>query len=555
MAVANRTWGEERIAIELLLKLGIRVSPRTVRGYMAPGGTPRSWAGSQRWSTFVSNHARSVLACDFFMAVTATFRVFYIFVVLDVGTRRILHWNVTDGRSGFFWKSTTCETGSTSTTPNRVARVRELMSTKITAVDVHDVRFPTAAAGDGSDAINRGDYSATYVELCTDAGPTGTGLTFTNGQGNEITCAAVRALAPHVVDRTIEEIFAEPVTFWRSLTADPQLRWIGPEKGVIHMATGAVVNAVWDLRAKLAGVPMWRLLAQMPADELVRCIDFHHITDALTPDEAHAILENGSIGWEDRLAALAQGGFPSYTTSVGWLGYSDEKVRALTQQAYAEGWRAMKMKVGGWIDDDVRRSHIIREAIGPDALLMMDANQVWDVDEAIANMQRLAAVQPYWIEEPTHADDILGHARIARAVAPIRVATGEVAANRVIFKQLLQAEAIQVCQVDACRVGGVNEVVSILLMAAKFGVPVCPHAGGVGLCEYVQHLAIFDYLRVGTSLDGRMVEYVDHLHEHFADPVRVVGGRYQLPTAPGYSVTMKAASIAEFSFPAGLAWR
>ena len=248
-------------------------------------------------------------------------------------------------------------------------------------------------------------------------------------------------------------------------------------------------------------------------------------------------------------------GSPAYTTSVGWLGYSDEKIRALTQRAYADGWRAMKMKVGGPIDDDVRRAHIIREEIGPDALLMMDANQVWDVDEAIAKMQRLASVQPYWIEEPTHADDVLGHARIARAVAPIRVATGEVAANRVIFKQLLQAGAIQVCQVDACRVAGVNEVVSILLMAAKFGVPVCPHAGGVGLCEYVQHLAMFDYLRVGTRLDGRMVEYVDHLHEHFVDPVRVVGGRYQVPTAPGYSVTMKPSSIAEFSFPAGPAWR
>jgi L-fuconate dehydratase len=429
------------------------------------------------------------------------------------------------------------------------------MGTKITAVDVHDVRFPTAAAGNGSDAMNRGDYSASYVELRTDAGPTGAGLTFTNGRGNEITCAAVRALDNHVVGRTIEEIFEEPVAFWRSLTADPQLRWIGPEKGVIHMATGAVVNAVWDLRAKLAGVPMWRLLAQMPADELVQCVDFHHISDALTPQEAHAILQEGSVGWEHRLAALEQSGFPSYTTSVGWLGYSDEKIRALTERAYADGWRAMKMKVGGSIDDDVRRAHIIREEIGPDALLMMDANQVWDVDEAIANMQRLASVQPYWIEEPTHADDVLGHARIARAVAPIRVATGEVAANRVIFKQLLQAGAIQVCQVDACRVAGVNEVVSILLMAAKFGVPVCPHAGGVGLCEYVQHLAIFDYLRVGTRLDGRMVEYVDHLHEHFVDPVRVVGGRYQVPTAPGYRVTMNPSSIAEFSFPAGPAWR
>jgi L-fuconate dehydratase len=429
------------------------------------------------------------------------------------------------------------------------------MGTKVTAVDVHDVRFPTAAAGDGSDAINRGDYSATYVELRTEAGPTGAGLTFTNGRGNEITCAAVRALDDHVVGRTIEEIFEEPLAFWRSLTADPQLRWIGPEKGAIHMAAGAVVNAVWDLRAKMAGVPMWRLLAEMPADDLVRCIDFQHINDALTPHEAHTILQKGSVGWKERLAALEQSGFPSYTTSVGWLGYSDEKIRALTQQAYIEGWRAVKMKVGGPIDDDVRRARIIRDEIGPEGLLMMDANQVWGVDEAIAKMQRLASVQPYWIEEPTHPDDVLGHARIARAVAPIRVATGEVAANRIIFKQLLQAGAIQICQVDACRVAGVNEVVSILLMAEKFGVPVCPHAGGVGLCEYVQHLAIFDYLRVGTRLDGRMVEYIDHLHEHFVDPVRVIGGRYTVPTAPGYSVTMKPSSIAEFSFPAGSAWR
>jgi len=436
------------------------------------------------------------------------------------------------------------------------------MPTTITSVDVHDVRFPTAAAGDGSDAINRGDYSATYVELRTDSpeGTVGAGLTFTNGRGNEITCAAVRALAQHVVGHTVEEIFDEPVAFWRSLTADPQLRWIGPEKGVIHMSAGAVVNAVWDLRAKLAGVPMWRLLAEIPAADLVRCVDFHHISDALGPDEATAILEKGETGLSDRLRELEATGFPSYTTSVGWLGYPDEKVRALTRQAYAEGWRAMKMKVGGGIDDDVRRARLIREEIGPEPLLMMDANQVWDVDEAIACMERLAEFDPYWIEEPTHADDVLGHARIARAVDNLtggrcRVATGEVAANRVIFKQLLQADAIGVCQVDACRVAGVNEVVSILLLAAKFGVPVCPHAGGVGLCEYVQHLAIFDFLRVGTSLDGRMVEYVDHLHEHFVDPVRVDHGRYRLPALPGYSVTMKPESVAQFSFPDGPAWR
>jgi L-fuconate dehydratase len=431
------------------------------------------------------------------------------------------------------------------------------MDTTITAVDVHDVRFPTAEAGDGSDAINRGDYSATYVELRCDTGPVGSGLTFTNGRGNEVTCAAVRALAPHVIGRTVAELAADQVGFWRSLTADPQLRWIGPEKGAIHMAAGALVNAVWDLRARLVGKPMWRFLAEQDTDDLVAAIDFRHIRDALTPEDARAILDKGRDGYGERLATLEESGFPAYTTSVGWLGYPDDKVRALTRAAHAEGWRAMKMKVGGPIEDDVRRARLIRSEIGPDALLMMDANQIWDVDEAIANMARLTEFDPYWIEEPTHADDVLGHARVAQALrgSGCRVATGEVAANRVIFKQLLQADAIGVCQVDACRVAGVNEVLSILLMAAKFGVPVCPHAGGVGLCEYVQHLVIFDYLRVGTSLTGRMVEYVDHLHEHFTDPVTVEGGRYRLPTAPGYSVEMKPESVRDYSFPAGSAWR
>jgi L-fuconate dehydratase len=427
--------------------------------------------------------------------------------------------------------------------------------TRIVSVRVHDVRFPTAAAGDGSDAVNRGDYSATYVELVTDGPLVGAGFTFTNGRGNEVTCAAVRALARHVEGHDLDDLLADPVAFSRSLSADPQLRWLGPEKGVIHMATGALVNAVWDLRAKRAGKPLWRLLAELPTAELVACVDFHHITDAITPRDAAAILDQGLVGLDGRLAELARDGLPSYTTSVGWLGYPDDKVRALARAAYAAGWRAMKMKVGGDIEDDVRRARIIRAEIGPDALLMMDANQVWDVDEAIANMGRLAEADPYWIEEPTHPDDVLGHARIQRAVAPVRVATGEVAANRVIFKQLLQAGAIAVMQVDACRVGGVPEVLAELLLAAKFGVPVCPHAGGVGLCELVQHLAAFDYLRVGTSLDGRMVEYVDHLHEHFVDPVRTRDGRYLLPERPGYSSTMRPAAVAEFRFPDGPVWR
>ncbi len=427
--------------------------------------------------------------------------------------------------------------------------------TTITRVTVHDVRFPTAASGDGSDSINKGDYSASYVELATDGAHTGTGFTFTNGRGNEITCAAVRALAHHVEGRTLAELFDDPLGFLRSVTADVQLRWLGPEKGALHMATGALVNAVWDLRAKEAGKPLWQLLAEMGTEELLACVDFRHIDDALTPADAAAILDKGRIGLEERLARLRSDGFPSYTTSVGWLGYPDDKVRALTRAAVADGWRAMKMKVGGPIEDDVRRAGIIRAEIGPDALLMMDANQIWGVDEAIANMARLAEFDPYWIEEPTHPDDVLGHARIQRAVAPVRVATGEVAANRVIFKQLLQAEAIGVMQIDACRVAGVPEVLAELLLAAKFGVPVCPHSGGVGLCELVQHLAIFDFLRVGTSLDGRMVEYVDHLHEHFEDPVRTSGGRYLVPEAPGYSSDIKAASIDEFRFPDGRAWQ
>jgi L-fuconate dehydratase len=425
--------------------------------------------------------------------------------------------------------------------------------TVITGLSVHDVRFPTAAAGDGSDAINRGDYSATYVVLDTAEGVQGFGLTFTNGRGNELTCAAVQALAHHVTGYEVHELCTAAGA--RTLTADVQLRWLGPEKGVIHMAAGAILNAVWDLRARLAGVPLWRLLAELPTAELVGAIDFRHIAEALSPADAAAILDAGLDGYAERLVEATEHGFPAYTTSVGWLGYDDDKVRALTRQAVKDGWTAVKMKVGGPIDDDVRRAGIIRAEIGPGALLMMDANQVWDVDEAIANMERLVAFDPYWIEEPTHADDVLGHAAIQRALGDrCKVATGEVAANKVIFKQLLQAGAIGIMQVDACRVAGVGEVLAELLMAAKFGVTVCPHAGGVGLCEYVQHLSFFDYLRVSRSMEGRMIEYVDHLHEHFTDPVQTSGGRYLLPARPGYSVEMQPESVARYRFPEGPAW-
>jgi L-fuconate dehydratase len=427
--------------------------------------------------------------------------------------------------------------------------------TRITTVEPLDVRFPSSRTLDGSDAMNTGDYSATYVTLRTDDhGLEGHGLTFTNGRGNELCVAAVAALTDLVAGRDLDGIFEDMAGFWRSLTADRQLRWVGPEKGVVHLATAAVVNAVWDLAAKRAGKPMWQFLADMPAEQLVSCIDFRYLSDVLTADDAVHLLRRNDATRAEREARVRAEGLPAYITSVGWLGYSDDKVRRLCREAVAAGWTRVKMKVGGDIDDDVRRAGIIRDEIGPDRVLMMDANQAWDVDEAIAAMRRLAAFDPWWIEEPTSCDDVLGHARIAEAVAPIGVATGEMAHNRVMFKQLLQARAMRFCQVDSCRLGGVNEVLAVLLMAAVFDVPVCPHAGGVGLCEYVQHLAIFDYLRVGASLDDRVVEYVDHLHEHFVDPVVMDGNRYRVPTAPGYSITMHPESLVRYRFPTGDVW-
>jgi L-fuconate dehydratase len=426
---------------------------------------------------------------------------------------------------------------------------------KILAVLPRDIRFPTSRQRDGSDAMNQGDYSATYVALRTDAGLEGHGLTFTNGRGNELCVAAVRALERHVIGRSLESLTADMRGFVRSLTTDVQLRWLGPEKGILHMATGALVNAVWDLWAKSEGKPLWKLLTDMPSERIVGCVDFSYITDALTPDEALGILQRNDGSRATREAEMRREGFPAYTTSTGWLGYPDEKVRRLCREAISAGWTRFKMKVGQDLDANLQRAALMREELGPERVLMMDANQCWDVGESIRQMKALARFEPWWIEEPTSPDDVLGHAAIARAIAPIGVATGETCANRVIFKQLLQAGAIRFCQVDACRMAGVNEVLAVLLMAAKFRVPVCPHAGGVGLCEYVQHLAIFDYLRVGRSMDGRMIEYVDHLHEHFEDPIAVVNGRYRLPTQPGYSATLKPASIAEYSYPDGPIWR
>jgi L-fuconate dehydratase len=429
------------------------------------------------------------------------------------------------------------------------------MALRIRDLVARDIRFPTSRQNDGSDALNRGDYSATYIVLETSEGLRGHGLTFTNGRGNEVVVAAARAIAPLVVGRELCDITKDMRGFYHSLAQEEQLRWLGPEKGILHMATGAVVNAVWDLWARREGKPLWKLLVDMTPEELVGCIDFTWITDALTPDEAIALLRAKEAGKPSREAEMRSQGFPAYTTSAGWLGYSDDKVRRLCEEAVAAGWTHIKMKVGKDLDTNVRRAALIREIIGPQGRLMMDANQCWDVPEAVTQMKALARFDPWWIEEPTSPDDVLGHAAIARAIAPLKVATGEACQNRVIFKQLLQAEAISFCQVDSCRVGGVNEVLSIILMAAKFGVPVCPHAGGVGLCEYVQHLSIFDYIAVSGCLENRVCEYVDHLHEHFVEPVRIEGGRYVAPTQPGYSIEMKPASLDEYEFPQGPAWR
>jgi L-fuconate dehydratase len=430
------------------------------------------------------------------------------------------------------------------------------MST-ITTLDVLDIRFPTSRNLDGSDAMNPDpDYSAAYVVLRTDAGDglEGHGLTFTIGRGTEVVVAAVDALRSLVVGRSLEATFADMGGFWRSLTGDSQLRWIGPEKGVIHLATAAVVNAAWDLFAKRESKPLWKLLADMTPDKIVDLVDFRYLTDALTRAEALDLLGRLVPTRSDREAELARDGYPAYTTSVGWLGYPDDKIRRLCREALAQGWTKFKLKVGLDIDDDIRRMRIVREEIGPDLMLAVDANQRWDVPVAIDWMSRLAPFEPYWIEEPTSPDDILGHAAIARGVAPVRVATGEHVHNRVMFKQFLQAGAMSVCQVDACRLAGVNEVVAVLLLAAKFRVPVCPHAGGVGLCELVQHLSAFDYIAVSGSMDGRMIEYVDHLHDHFIDPVVIRSGRYVLASRPGYSAEMRPESLARYRYPDGPEW-
>jgi len=418
-----------------------------------------------------------------------------------------------------------------------------------------DIRFPTSRMLDGSDAMNPDpDYSAAYVILRTDNNLEGHGLTFTIGRGNEVCCSVIETLSSLLVGKTLDELTSDLASFWYSMTSDSQLRWLGPEKGVVHLAAAAVINAVWDLYAKTEGKPLWKLLTDMSPEQIVSAIPFRYITDAITRDEALSILDRLQATRHEREAKMLANGYPAYTTSAGWLGYSDDKIRDSIRDASSQGWTEFKMKVGQDIETDRRRAALIRQEIGPKRTLMMDANQVWDVSQAIEWMNELAEFDPLWIEEPTSPDDILGHADIRKAVAPIGVATGEHCHNRVMFKQLLQAEAIDYCQIDSCRLAGVNEVIAVLLMAAKFGIPVCPHAGGVGLCEYVQHLSIFDYIAVSGSLDGRRIEFVDHLHEHFVDPVVIRNGHYIPPTAPGYSISMKPESIARYAFPNGAAW-
>lgn len=427
----------------------------------------------------------------------------------------------------------------------------------IVSIEVRDIRFPTSKYKHGSDAMNPDpDYSAAYIILDTNQpGLEGHGLTFTIGRGNEIVCAALEAITHHVVGKQLDDITSSWGSFWHALTTDSQIRWLGPEKGVVHLATGALVNALWDLQAKAAGKSLWKLIADMSPEEVIRCLDFTYVTDAITPDEALSILRKAESGKKDRLQKLLNEGYPGYTTSAGWLGYSDEQIRSLCRQARADGWTHVKMKVGSDLNDDKRRAAIIREEIGSEMFLMMDANQKWDVGQAIENMKVLAQFNPWWIEEPTNPDDVLGHAAIAKAVHPIKVATGEHGQNRVLFKQLMQAGAIDICQIDSCRVGGVNENLLIMLMAAKFNIPVCPHAGGVGLCEYVQHLSMIDYLCISGTMEGRVIEYVDHLHEHFVDPVVIRRGRYMPPVKPGYSIEMQKESMREYAFPEGPVWQ
>ena len=425
----------------------------------------------------------------------------------------------------------------------------------ITSIESIDIRFPTSEQLDGSDAMNPDpDYSAAYCVLHTSEGPEGHGMTFTIGRGNDLCVAAISQLGQQLIGLELTDLRSQMGPLWKKITGDSQFRWLGPEKGVVHLAAAALMNALWDLLAKQEELPLWRLLSTMSGEELYNLVDWNYLSDVVSKEEIITHLNATARTADTRITVLEKSGYPAYTTSAGWLGYSDEKMRELLQEAVDAGWTTFKMKVGSDLDDDKRRARLIREFIGQDGQLMMDANQVWGVNEAIRWMRELSEFSPGWIEEPTSPDDILGHAKIARALAPIPVATGEHCHNAVMFKQFMEAGGLSICQLDSCRLASINEIIGVLILAWKFDIPVCPHAGGVGLCEYVQHISMFDYTRVSCSTDGRVIEYVDHLHDHFKDPVRLVNGRYAAPQVPGYSIEMHPETLSQYVYPDGPVW-
>ena len=430
------------------------------------------------------------------------------------------------------------------------------MKNQITKLRTIDVRFPTSDNLDGSDAMNPDpDYSAAYVVLETNGGDQGYGHIFTIGRGNDLCCAAIEAMQHLVLGWDLNDIKQRPADFYNHLKSDSQLRWLGPEKGVIHMAMGAVMNAVWDLWSRTEGKPIWRLLTDMSPEAFVQCIDFRYLGDVLTRDEALDMVRANEPGKLERAVEMETRGYPCYTTSAGWLGYPDDKMRELCRDAVEQGFTHLKFKVGRDLEDDKRRLSIAREELGPDVRLMIDANQVWEVPEAIAWINALAEYAPWFIEEPTSPDDIMGHKAIRDAIHPIGVATGEHCQNRVLFKQFITNDALDVVQIDACRLASLNEILAVYLVAAKFDKLVCPHAGGVGLCEYVQHLSMIDYTRISAEIGDRVIEFADHLHEHYENPCIVRNGRYIAPATPGFGVKIKDASVAAYRFPSGDIWR
>ena len=430
------------------------------------------------------------------------------------------------------------------------------MSNKIISLKTTDVRFPTSDLLDGSDATNKDpDYSAAYLELETERGDVGNSLIFTIGRGNDICCDVVEAMGQQLIGRDLDTITADMGLFYREINSDSQLNWLGPHKGVVHMAAGSIINAVWDLWARVEGKPLWRLLADMSPEEFVNCLDFKHIGDALTRNEALAIVQKNTATRQDRIAELEKNGYPAYTTTPGWLGYSDEKMQRLCREALAAGFKHIKLKVGESIEQDIHRCTLAREAIGDDTRLMVDANQAWEVDQAIEWMEHLQPFKPWFIEEPTSPDDVFGHKKIRESIGNIQVATGEHCHNKVMFKQFIANDAIDVVQVDACRLAGLNEILTVFMLAAKYGKPVCPHAGGVGLCEYVQHLSMIDYVQISAEIGERVIEYADHLHEHFETPIEIKNGAYRPPSAPGFGVRMHQSAIDQYQFPDGSEWQ